>query len=188
MRFLRGAVAVVDRLEDTVLTISLVAICFLVTLQVFSRYVLGQSLSWSEELNRAIFIYLVMVGVSAGVRHENHMGIRLLVERLPFAVRHAVEILVWLCSLALCVVILREAVSLLQTQQQFRQTSPAIAWPIWWFTLAIPLGMLLTMLRVTQKLVGLSLDWHPTVEPSVADSVAQATSEPEKLAGREQVG
>lgn len=43
-------------LEEFLLVILLVAMTFIMGIQVFCRYALGMSLSWSEELTRYIFI------------------------------------------------------------------------------------------------------------------------------------
>ena len=47
-----------ENLEEFLLVIGLIAMTLIMGVQVFCRYVLGMSLSWSEELTRYIF-YLV---------------------------------------------------------------------------------------------------------------------------------
>lgn len=51
--------------------IALVAILGLVSAQIGSRVVVGQPLSWPDELSRILFIYLVFVGAAeSSVRHH----------------------------------------------------------------------------------------------------------------------
>lgn len=38
--------------------------------QVFCRYILHNSLSWSEELMRFLYVWIVMVGINLGIRHK----------------------------------------------------------------------------------------------------------------------
>ena len=45
-----------ENLEEFLLVIGLIAMTLIMGIQVFCRYVLGMSLSWSEELTRYIFI------------------------------------------------------------------------------------------------------------------------------------
>ena len=46
-----------DNLEEALLIALLVTMTLLMGLQVFSRYILNASLSWSEELTRYLFIW-----------------------------------------------------------------------------------------------------------------------------------
>lgn len=53
-----------------------------VFLQVIFRYVLQIPLSWSEELARYMFAWVVMLGSAVAVRRNAHFALRLLSERL----------------------------------------------------------------------------------------------------------
>jgi TRAP-type C4-dicarboxylate transport system permease small subunit len=83
---LRGA----DRAADA-LIIALFAVIVLVGgLQVLSRYAFNASLSWSEELQRYGLIWLVFLALVAGYRRGSHIGMGLLLEKLPLAVQRPV--------------------------------------------------------------------------------------------------
>ena len=53
-----------ENLEEFLLVIGLIAMTLIMGGQVFCRYVLGMSLSWSEELTRYIFIWCGFLSVS----------------------------------------------------------------------------------------------------------------------------
>ena len=53
-----------DKLEEAIWVILLMSMTFIMGIQVFSRYVLGQSLSWSEEITRYLFIWCGFLSVS----------------------------------------------------------------------------------------------------------------------------
>lgn len=53
-----------ENIEEFLLVIALAAMTIIMGIQVFSRYVLGMSLSWSEELTRYIFIWAGFLSVS----------------------------------------------------------------------------------------------------------------------------
>ena len=53
-----------ENLEEVLMVIALIAMTLIMGIQVFSRYVLGMSLSWSEELTRYIFIWSGFLSVS----------------------------------------------------------------------------------------------------------------------------
>ena len=53
-----------ENLEEFILVIFLIAMTLIMGIQVFCRYVLGMSLSWSEELTRYLFIWCGFLSVS----------------------------------------------------------------------------------------------------------------------------
>lgn len=53
-----------ENLEEFLLVIFLIAMTLIMGIQVLSRYVLGQSLSWSEEITRYLFIWSGFLSVS----------------------------------------------------------------------------------------------------------------------------
>ena len=64
------------------------------SLQVFMRFVVGQPLSWSEELALACFSWSMLLGIALGVREAIHVRMDLLADRLPQPLRHALDRLV----------------------------------------------------------------------------------------------
>lgn len=53
-----------DKLEEILLIVLLVAMACIMGIQVFCRYVLNFSLSWSEELTRYMFIWSCFISIS----------------------------------------------------------------------------------------------------------------------------
>jgi TRAP-type transport system small permease protein len=56
------------RLLDAVAALLLAAVLLITGARVVARYLLGQSMPWSEELTRLLFIWLVLIG-AAGAKH-----------------------------------------------------------------------------------------------------------------------
>lgn len=61
---------------------------------VFSRYVLGSAISFAEETTRYMMVFVSMFGVVLALRDDEHIGLELVVERLPRNIRQIVDILV----------------------------------------------------------------------------------------------
>ena len=53
-----------EYLEEFLMVIFLIAMTLIMGIQVFSRYILGMSLSWSEEITRYLFIWSAFLSVS----------------------------------------------------------------------------------------------------------------------------
>ena len=57
-----------EYLEEFLMVIFLIAMTLIMGIQVFSRYILGMSLSWSEEITRYLFIWAAFLSVSRCTR------------------------------------------------------------------------------------------------------------------------
>lgn len=71
----------------------------LVFLQFFTRYVLNNSLAWTEELATNCLIALVFIGASTCVRKDRHIQVDLLYRYLPASVNRVLATLIDLIRL-----------------------------------------------------------------------------------------
>ena len=74
-----------DRLEAVLKVISgvlLVGFVILTLVQVIMRYVFKNPLSWSEQLARYMFIWMLMLYMPVIMRHGNNLGFDLIINRL----------------------------------------------------------------------------------------------------------
>lgn len=67
-----------DHLEGTLLVVLLSVTSILVFLQVIMRFVFQNSLTWSEELARYLFIWMIYIGVSYGIKKRSHLTVDVL--------------------------------------------------------------------------------------------------------------
>jgi TRAP-type C4-dicarboxylate transport system permease small subunit len=81
---------ILGNFEEDAAAVLMAAILAVLGLQVFTRYVLGNPLSWTEEVARHLFIWMVFFGASAAIRDGTHVSIDLLVSRLPKGLHAAV--------------------------------------------------------------------------------------------------
>lgn len=71
--------------SEITVVVFMVLITLDVLLGVFFRYILGNALSWSEELARYMMIWMCFIAASLVIREEKHLGIKLLQDTLkPF--------------------------------------------------------------------------------------------------------
>lgn len=86
--------AVAERLAGTLrMTIVALAVVMLtvLTLQVFMRFVVGQALSWSEEIALTCFAWSMLLAMALGVRELIHVRMDILVVQLPRKLQRGVE-------------------------------------------------------------------------------------------------
>ena len=73
-----------DEHFEAIIIVALMALMsVLIGVQVFMRYVMGASLSWSEELARYLFIWMTYLGVAYAVRKNAHIRVTMLTDKLP---------------------------------------------------------------------------------------------------------
>ena len=85
---------VLNKLEEWVGGTLFLLIFAILVAQVFFRQVLHHPLIWSEEAARLLFVYVGMLGVSIGIRSQQHVLIDFITSHLPATLR------VWVFSLA----------------------------------------------------------------------------------------
>ncbi len=76
---------ILDGLEGlirTLCTFLFLCIAVLIAVQVFTRYVLDMTLSWSEQAARGVFIWLIMLYSGVLVRNGGNLGFDILTQRL----------------------------------------------------------------------------------------------------------
>ncbi len=87
-RFVRAYLAIIE----TMLITGMAAVVIIAALQVFFRYVVGASLSWSEEALRYTMIWISSLGAGLAYSRGEMIGMTILVNRLPRQISLAVQI------------------------------------------------------------------------------------------------
>lgn len=86
-------VAFLEWIEEACLVLVLTVMVAAIGAQVVARYIFNAPFSWSEELARYLFLWVVFLGASQAMRRHEHIAVGLLVDRLPFRVRQLVIVL-----------------------------------------------------------------------------------------------
>ena len=84
-------------LTDGVTGLAVAAIVAVVLVQVGGR-LLGSPLSWTEELTRALFIWMVFSGIAASMRHADAARVTVFLRYLPGVVRRCALPMYMLCT------------------------------------------------------------------------------------------
>lgn len=74
-------------------------------LQIVNRFVFNVSLSWSEELQRYLNIWIVFLAIPIGYRRGVHLGMNMLFERMPALAQRSLLLLQELLWLVLALTI-----------------------------------------------------------------------------------
>ena len=121
-----------------------------ITVQVFSRYVLGRPIAWVEESATYAFIWMVFVGAGVGMKEGRHILIATFGSRLSPRFGAALRMLVWLLVMVTLVVLIVQGVKVMEVEGRSKTISLPVELPRSWFY-SLPLtvsavSMLLTSL------------------------------------------
>jgi TRAP-type C4-dicarboxylate transport system permease small subunit len=123
---------VADRASELLVVLLFAAIVLVGGLQVLCRYVFNSSLSWSEELQRYGLIWIVFLALVIGYRRGAHIGMGLLLEKMPRTVQSSMGWLIdvlWLvlgCAMVIFTGFHRSAAGITFLKSVGRQSSAGI--------------------------------------------------------------
>ena len=72
----------------------LLVIVAVVFYQVFGRYVLNSSPTWTENFALVLVLYVTLIGAAVGVRDAGHIGMESLLVLVPDTLRNRIELLI----------------------------------------------------------------------------------------------
>ncbi len=143
---------VFERLAVFVAAITLAVALVAMGAQVVCRYVLGDSLVWSEEAARYALVWSSMVGAAVAYRQGGAGAITNVVARLPPTLRVAVVRLVHFLILCFAGVLVWTGSALAMRNFARHQVSVALQIDIAWINLAIPACGLLMMIAAVEAI------------------------------------
>ena len=123
----------------------------IIFLQVISRYFFGHSPSYSEELSRYLFVWVVFLSLPVVSRQGGHMVVGLLLERFSGAPLRRIKIVGGVCGIAFLAIMVYQGIRMIQLASW--QTSPAMEIPMSYVYVAIPLGCTAMLLVAIDELI-----------------------------------
>ncbi|MBL3539201.1 TRAP transporter small permease [Aminivibrio sp.] len=147
-----------DRIEEVFLVGSLAFNVVLIFIQVVMRYVFQNSLSWSEELARYIFLWQTWVGASYAVRMRRHFRVEMIVDLMKGRLRKWYEFVVLLVWCAFALFIAWQGSVLTTFLIKRWQVSAAMQIPIAWAYASVPAGCAMMAIRLVMEMKDLLRD------------------------------
>ncbi|SIS69779.1 TRAP transporter small permease [Paracoccus saliphilus] len=143
---LSTALALIRAIDLTVSYISTIALVLITVLGVIMRYSLGAPLTWLEEVQMILIVWLVMFGGSVAFREFAHVAIDAICEMLPPTARRILDNVVALVVLAVLGLVVWTGFAFIQFQFGANRTTDVLHIPYGIAYLAVPIGASLMML------------------------------------------
>lgn len=125
----------------------------LIFVQVVMRYVFNNSLSWSEELARYVFIWLIYIGISYGCKLRKHIKIDAALYLFPKKVRPYVVLIGDILFIAFALYITYTGFKYSIAQIQYDMRSPALKIPFQYIYMSTVVGFGLATIREIQTII-----------------------------------
>lgn len=143
-------IRIFNRLEEGLIALLLAAMTLLTFVQVVLRYVFASGFTWALEAVTYMFGWLVLMGISYGVKTQSHIGVDALVKNLPRTGRKIAGMLGAIVCLAYTTLMLYASWQYVDRVKMIGVLSEDIPVQRWILLLALPIGFLLLLIRFAQ--------------------------------------
>ena len=140
-----------DYLEEFLMVVSLILMTIIMGIQVFARYVMGSSLSWSEELTRYLFVWGGFISVSYCTRRCISIKIEQFVASFSRRTKAAFKLVNHTVELTVFFYLIPFAFKYLMSAVESGQVSPACHIPMYYVQAAPLFSFILVAFRIMQR-------------------------------------
>ncbi|MFA1820132.1 TRAP transporter small permease [Virgibacillus oceani] len=143
-------------IEKLLLLLSITVLILLITsvsLQVFVRYILQDSLPWVQEVSSGLLIWLTFIGSAYLVRGNLHLSVDMFIKKIPQRINQVITRIIYLLNLVFVIVLAVVSFQLFNTQVNAPLGVLGIprayyfALPILLFSITTPIYLLESMLN-----------------------------------------
>lgn len=129
-----------------------------VLIGVFFRYVLRDSLGWTEELARYLMIWAALLSISIGIKDKEHVGIQLIIRNIPIKYARILNLLVNIIILIFLSVLSYKGMYI--AIKAIPQLSMGLGISMFWALLSIPVS---GVLAIIQQIIQIIMSFKPDI-------------------------
>jgi TRAP-type C4-dicarboxylate transport system permease small subunit len=141
----------IDTVLCRLLAIILAAMTGIIFTQVFSRYILNYSFSWSEEISRYLFLWLIFGGLPTLIYRNAMTAFDMVIKKLSGMTKNAAAALIAIGNLTFLVLLTLGSIPLVQ--RQFSQMATSIPIPIGLVYMIMPISGVLSVVVTVERLI-----------------------------------
>ena len=174
---------ILDKIEEYICIACLVVMTVLVFGNVFSRYVLHASFSFSEEITTNLFVLLSMLGTAIAAKRQAHLGLSIITDRVSPKTRRIMMIFGYGLATVFSAAVLYYGIQMVRSEYVLGQVTAAMQWPEWIYGLFVPFGAIFMTIRfaeITIKEIRTPADQVLTEEEVMIAEAAEAALEREE--------
>ncbi len=124
---------------DRVSIVATAGIVVVVLAQIVGRLT-DRPFAWTEELTRACFIWMVFIGMAAGMRQADAARVTVLMDAMPRALRRLALPIYLLFSLGFFALMAWTGAGMVQQQVRMNESIATLGWPSWVIGMVVPVS------------------------------------------------
>jgi len=144
---------IINRLEENLIALLLAAMTLITFSQVVARYFFNSGAVWALELTTYLFAWLVLLGMSYGVRVGAHIGVDAITRLLPPSGQRFFAILATLLCMTYCVLLFIGGIQYVYTIYDLGIESEDLPIRQWIPYSILPIGLTLLFFRFSQVII-----------------------------------
>lgn len=145
---LPGILGVIDtaisKIEAVILAMGVLLMALNTVTNVVARFVFGNSIMFSGELNRILIIMITFAGIGYAARHGRHIRMSAIYDALPVGGRKVLMICIALFTSLMMFFLLYYSVFFIIDLYSKGRVLPSLGMPIWIIYLWVPMGFFIT--------------------------------------------
>ena len=145
-----------EYLEEVILVILLVCMIFVLGLQIVLRYVFKNSLSWSEELVRYMFVWSTFIGIPYCIKNNTSIRVNQFKTAMPIKVQNILSYVDKFIMFILFLIMAVFSIDIVNSSFASGQSSAAMGIPYWLIQISVPIGSVLSLIRIVQNVMAIN--------------------------------
>lgn len=145
-----------EYLEEVILVILLVCMIFILGLQIVLRYVFKNSLSWSEELVRYMFVWSTFIGIPYCIKNNTSIRVNQFKTAMPIKVQNILSYVDKFIMFILFLIMAVFSIDIVNSSFASGQSSAAMGIPYWLIQISVPIGSVLSLIRIVQNVMAIN--------------------------------
>ena len=134
----------IAKVEAIILATGVLLMAINTVANVVGRFVMGESLHFSEELNRILIVMITFAGLGYAARHGRHIRMSAIYDVFPTTVRRWMMILISFVTSAIMFFLCWYSVSYIYSVYSSGRVLPTLGFPIYLIYLWVPVGLTVT--------------------------------------------
>lgn len=140
-----GAIDVwISKFEAIMLAMGVILMAVNTCVNVVARYVFGEGLFVSGEINRILIILITFAGIGYAARHGRHIRMSALYDAFPYKGRKIMMVIISLFTAAVMFFLCYHAYGYIEKTFERGRILPALGFDIWWIYVWVPVGFAIT--------------------------------------------
>ena len=167
----------ISKVEAVMLAMGVILMAVNTCTNVIARYVLGEGMFWSGEVNRILIILITFAGIGYAARHGRHIRMSAIYDSIPTKGRKVLMIFIALFTSIIMFFLCYHSVGYIETLYSRGRILPALGFEIWWIYIWVPIGFAITGIQYALTAIKNVTSKDVYLSTGVVDGYADTESE-----------